>query len=430
MAKQDPRDAGAPDNTSDSRVSEQVNLLERNAERNPASAPFNGRDRGMIKMKSRAAERRTVRQEVDWRDLVQETRVITLTPSELCEAHIRELAASNSPSLADWQSYHRHWLSDFGQIPLREHSQQMWEAWLRARVLDPVPLAPATVNRKLAMASGLYNLALRYGALDTNPIRLIPKDMRPQRRPINPVKAGWSVLRVVDIAAVTAAGRAGDACDFFSLLLFAGALLLGGRVGELSALRRRDWSVGSGATLGAVHVKVQWHGKSRCLRATKDKTDKIIPVHPRLAELLALVPRRFHSLTDRLPTLDDPLFPFFPRLRTGNCSGEVRRWNQRTALEHWKAAQLGGLVPMAPDGLRTFHSLRHTFITRLYAAQAHPLAVRALTHPATVRSQGRDAHLGYVHVDFEMLCGAVLKLNLSKEVQPATQGDLFGVNRP
>lgn len=387
-------------------------------------APASGETRGVYQHNPRASTRGSTRSEVDWRDLVRPTVSVTLSPQELCELHLCELIQVDSPSIADWRSYYRSFLADFGDLPIREHATIIWEAWLRARNLDPVKLAPKTLARKLTMASSLYTLAVREGALDRNPIYDLPAHVRPKRRVVDPLAAARMVLRAQDIAEIISTARDEQSGDFFALLLYCASMLLGVRVGELIALRRSDYSPVGAASLATVRVKVQWHTKTQSIRVPKDKLMRLIPVHPALDELIALVPKRFYAHTQRLPGAGEPLFPFFPRRRSGRMSTEVRRWNQRTALKYWKTAQLNGLVPKSSDGVRTIHSLRHTFITRLHAAGAHPLSIRALTHPASVQANARDAHSHYAHVELEALCEAISMIDLTKEVRGPEQLEL------
>lgn len=96
-------------------------------------------------------------------------------------------------------------------------------------------------------------------------------------------------------------------------------------------------------------------------------------------------------------TPDDPLCPFLPE----RGAVEVRTWNQRTALRHWK------------DFL----------ITRLRKAKANPIAVRALTHPLTVESHA-DSHSLYAHdLDWASLCEAMDCLDLNQADDDDTEGE-------
>jgi integrase len=268
------------------------------------------------------------------------------------------------------------------------------------------------------MASVLYGVAIRHGAMEANPIRDIPHTERPGRRLIDPLKAQRGVLRLSEISTILRAARRAHGADFFDALLFAGGLFLGARIGELAGARWMDYDRAV-RPLGALTLGRQFHVKSGTFRGTKDGMAKVIPVHPVLAGLLERVPVLFRQLADRGLVETDPLFPFFPRLRNGEPSGELRHWNQRTALVRWKEFQRAELPP-APDGWRNVHGLRHSFVTRLRAAGADPHAVRSLTHPATLRTSG-DAHLAYVHVDWDGLCAAVKALDFSKEVTGPVQ---------
>lgn len=380
---------------------------------NSPSVTSGDRKRGMLTLNKRPAERRSVRLEVDWRDLVAEQVPITLTADELCQAHLRELRMSDSPSEADWQSFHRRFLADFGDLPLRDHSVRVWEAWLKARALDPKPLADKTVSTLLELASALFNFAIRQGAMERNPIRDLPREVRPSRRPADPGRPRRAVLRCADLRTIFDAAADVDDGDFFGKLFYAAGLVLGGRFGELSAVRYRNYDA-KVVPLGSLTLDEQWHTKSQKFRLPKDGLPKVVPVHPELARLLALAPAAFYRRVGRLPTKDDPLFTYFRRRKNGKYERVPRHWNQRTVLEHWKAFQRT-VLPPCPDGHRTVHSLRHTFITRMRSAGADPFAVRMLTHPATTRRNG-DAHTDYIHVDWGGLCEAFLTLDFTKEV--------------
>lgn len=343
----------------------------------------------------------------DWRSHFETTLPRTWTWRELAHHHLTGLAAKDSPSLADWKSFHQRIIEDFDALPLTDHTVDHWRAWLKARELDRPKLAQKTLVKYLGLASASYEYAREHGACGRNPIAELPRKARPRRQPRRPLHSAQSVLSPDELRRVLAVD--GFQGDFFDHLWFSACVFLGGRYGEAAGANVGDYRARL-APLAGVVVERQWHTKTRKLRALKDGVPRAVPVHPALARLLELAPHRFAARVGRLPTEADPLFPFFPeRFSQG---AEPRRWNQRTALRrlHEFCARLE--IPEPVSGRRTLHCTRHTFISRLHCAGADDLAIRALTHPATALRRSGDAHTAYTHLDWSALCAAVLLLEV------------------
>ena len=380
----------------------------------PSSVPgdYPGRDaserRGEKRLRPRTAKR-AVRQPVAWSDHLSPTEPIELTPEEFAGRHLAELEAERPPSLNDWRTFYSQWLQDFGGVPLRQHTTDMWVGWLKARRAERPPPAEKTLEKAVGLAGAAYGRARELRAIDDNPLRHLPRNVRPSRRPRNPLKSAQSVLSVGEMRLVF--GDDGFRGDFFDHLFFTAALCLGGRVGEVTEATYLDYRPDL-RPLPGVLLERQWHEKLREVRPTKDGVPKAVPIHPRLSRLLDVAPTYFAQRAGRAVHPTDRLFPFFPRIGVP----EPRRWVQKTALRRWREflADLG--IPDPPSGPRTFHATRHTFVSRLYAAKAPELAVRALTHPSSLESMAHgDAHMTYVHVEWPALCDAIASLDFDSE---------------
>lgn len=373
--------------------------------RHTSSGPAADRPvRGMKQLRTHPRELRA-RPKTAWGDHVTPTEVVDLSLSDLVDRHLVLLEAGDSASIHDWRTLHTMLLRDFGDVPLRQHTEDMWVGWLKARRIEKPRPAEKTLAKTVGLAASFYELGVSLRALDYNPIRRIPRQHRPSRRVRNPLKAPQSVLTIAEERVVL--GDAGFRGDFFDHLFFSAGFCLGGRFGELCGATWADYDA-SRRPLGGISIEKQWHTKSRTLRGTKDGHPKALPVHLRFAALLDMAPSRYLARVGRLPQPTDPLFPFFPR----NGDPSPRRWNQRTALRRWREflADLG--IPDPPAGPRDLHSLRHTFVSRLHAAQVHPMVVRALTHPGSLESAGLgDAHMTYVHLDWSALCEGIAALD-------------------
>lgn len=355
--------------------------------------------------KTKRIRSRTAARRADWREHLPPQDRTRLTTAELARKHLAALAAEDSPSIDDWQTFYREFVTDFGEVPLDEHTTDMWEGWLRARERDEPRPAAKTVGKKLGLAGAAYQYARRIRAIETNPIHSLPRTARPSREVVNPERAPLSVLSAAELRLVFGEGVV--QVGFFDHLFFTGGALLGARFGELAGAVVADFHEDT-APLAGIHFRRQWHTKSRKVRnAPKDKRSKTVPTHPILHGLFRRMPHEFELRAGRPLQLDDPLFPFFPE----NAPADVRRWNQRTALRRWRVFQAEVGIPDPVCGPRTIHHLRHTFISRLVCDDASESAIRSCTHPRSVRATS-DAFSAYRHMSWEAKCAAILKLNL------------------
>lgn len=141
---------------------------------------------------------------------------------------------------------------------------------------------------------------------------------------------------------------------------------------------------------------------SKTLKLTPQKTAAMgrkleVPMHPRLeAHLLAL---------PMAAAPDAPLCPTLAKLKPGGRSGLSKRFlaiMRRAGIEQQTTAGAG---EGRTFNARTFHSLRHSFITRLQAAEVAPdLRMKLAGH------SDERTHAGYTHTEVETLRKAIEKI--------------------
>lgn len=335
----------------------------------------------------------------DWRLFVTERASSVLTFDELQPRFLSHIEKTRPASLIDARSvYENHIQSAFGALTVAELLPEHVEAWLQAmRARKPKPYAEQTIGKHLYWLSSVIEYAREQGMVDRNVTRLVRKRHRPGRKSVNAAAVAESVLS-------PAAARElihSPLIPFERRALWSTLLLTGLRIGEASGLRWADWDP-STRPLGSLRIHQQWSTKRRELGPTKDKTDKILPVHQTLHAMLTEGRRWFESHYLRQPFADDPLLSWPKAWR------EIGQWNERTALRYWKddlaAVDLGRKV-------ETLHLTRHTFISLLLRAGAPEMHIRALTHVSTAHDR-RDAFSRYAHLDFATLCGSVELLKI------------------
>jgi integrase len=259
--------------------------------------------------------------------------------------------AARSPSAYDLESRARY-LAAHVERPAAE----VTPGWLAAQLRDlhRSGLAPSTVRGVASV--WLAVLAECQVAIDSRLLRL----PRIEHRTI----AERAPLSLTELARVVRS----VACPRWQLAAVVAGCLTGARAGELCGWRVGDYD--------RTEQVLRWaeQARQRGARArgpTKDRAAREVPVH---AEL---VPYLEEAADGRAP--GDPLLwrPVGKRLAA---------WTGNDLLRAWTAVcEAHGLAR------RTSHAGRYTLPTLLLEAGAAPLAVRALTHPATI---GRAAEGG------------------------------------
>jgi len=236
--------------------------------------------------------------------------------------------------------------------------------------------ASLTVNIGHKVLSGAFEAARKLGYLDANPAAAVDylptHEDRGERLPFEPE----------EVARLTAKATE-DWKGVILLAYFAGL--------RLADAARLTWA--------AVDLE------ARTINFTPSKTARLgkrlsVPMHPEIAEFLLAHPT---------PSKDAnaPLFPSLAPLAVGGRSGLSRQFS-----EIMKAAKVAAGVARHAKGeagrttaARSFHSLRHSYVTSLAATGA---AVELRQKLAGHASEGQS--LAYTHPDFARLRAAVDKL--------------------
>ena len=234
----------------------------------------------------------------------------------------------------------------FGALILHEITTHRIEQWKRGRLGGrwiskgqrgrPSPIKPATVNRELDVLKSIFSKAAEWGKLLESPARRV-KRLRVENRRTRALSADEEQRLVA-------------ACRGKFRTLVALALLTGARRGELLTLR---WE----------HVSDQ----ELVFLETKSGRSRRLPMTPRIAALLATLPR---------------VHPWvFTNPRTAGPYTTVGKSFAR-------ALKRAGIT----TGDVSFHTLRHTALSRMIAAGHSDHTVMAISGHSTTRMLERYVH--------------------------------------
>ncbi len=239
------------------------------------------------------------------------------------------------------------------------------EDWIAK--LHEASYAPASIQRKLSVLSAFFSYCERRGALERSPMALVRYHPRRLPRPPRTLSRAdtWRLLAHAR-SLVPTDYRLATSCSARAFLALRDLALLdlllstGLRVGEVSALRRADYSLDE-------HV-VRVHGKGGRHRLA-------FIVVPYSQE----IQKRFQDLSDRVATRTLVLFP--------NARGQrfstrgIRRMVLRRALD-------AGVKPRV-----TPHMLRHTAATQLLRNGVDLRIVQEFLGHASITTTQRYTHV-------------------------------------
>lgn len=322
-----------------------------------------------------------------WRSRLTEPADPSATIEQLAEARIARLEAAKSKSAKDYATkYRRHVIPAFGPMKPSELETRHVVAWIHAL---REAYYPRTVHATHGALHVLLEEAKAAGLCSHNPSD-VPRGTLPKKTSKQLYDKDAEVMLPEELGRLLSAEIIPEWRRVFYALLF----LTGARVGEIAALRWRDWDRDR-RPLGCLTMELSWSDKRKEHGTTKTEQIKRIPVHPLLEEMLVY----WHSVGFertflRTPRMTDFLTPRVVGRRTPDVQTE------RIALERFgRDMHAIGMKP------RRLHAARHTFITLMHRAKANPLAVREMTHPTEDES---DSHMIYVHsVDWPALCEAI-----------------------
>lgn len=277
---------------------------------------------------------------------------------------------------ADEQRLRAHVLPALGPLPL--HAVTVDD--VRA-AFSKLQLAPRTVLATYGGLQRLFASAIAAELLDANPCVLTGAEL-PARADKDRAWRATAVFTRAEAQLLLGHHR----LPLNARLLYAFGLLAGLREGEIAALRWSD--VEQREPLNALRVHSSFSRANGAVKSTKTDQPRLVPVHPRLAELLAEWRKNLASPADLV----------LANRRGGMLSDHtVGRWLGRDL-------QLLGLRP------RRFHDTRRTFISLALSDGARKDVLRWVTH-----SGAGDVFDLYVTLPWPPLCEAVAALQLAPD---------------
>lgn len=277
-----------------------------------------------------------------------------LTLAEIGQTHIERLeavAGRERATVEDYRIYlNRHLIPYFSDIPVSEITSEDVENFIVAQRKNG--LAPATILNHVNFLNSIFVYALKRSLVDRNPVAQADK-------PRIPVSKDLRFLAVEEIEAILCAMPDHEIGKTDRAIVLTAAMT-GMRSGEIRALRWRDIDWQAGLIRIRKNMKrggIEGETKSR-------RSTRTVPLSDRVAHELDEHFRRSHytSPEDRV----------FCHPHTGNPrdAGKMRD----SLYGAMRTAELGEKI--GRNGGITFHSLRHTFATRMAAAGAPIRAIQ------------------------------------------------------
>jgi integrase len=330
--------------------------------------------------------------------------IVATTFRQLGEEQLRALQLDGRPWRHVARSLDEQLYPAFGSFRLVDLDTKHFIAWARW-TMAPRPAglgrSRSTVDKHLAIARRLMEVAVSAQMIAYNPVRL-PRGTLAPLKARDEMEEARQVLTLEEIRLLLFDVR----IPFERRLLYAIILLTGARFGEAVASTWDRYQPRE--PLGELVFAVSWDSRHRVLNPiTKTGAKKHVAVHPVLADFLALARTWWKETFGRDPR---PIDLIAPRSTRRGRAGYRRH---QLSLEAWKAdLKLVGIHP------RSLHKARHTFITRLCEAGAPRSVVKRMVHPP----RRADSFDRYNHVDWPARCQAVLRLDLKGK---GPQLDLF-----
>lgn len=215
-------------------------------------------------------------------DLTRDSRVSQLAKKWMTETEARDLASGTIHQYR--QSIDRHIVKGLGDVRLGEASVPRLDRFLKALADSS---GPGTATTARVVLRGMFGMAVRHGAIESNPIRdvAIPKPKRPR-------VAAPDITTVQGIRARFAEWDAGvdkrgqprvtdllDPCDMI--------IGTGVRTGELLALRWDDLDLDTGTATVERTIAVGVDGKLRVQERPKtDTSERMLFLAPHTVQML------------------------------------------------------------------------------------------------------------------------------------------------
>lgn len=181
------------------------------------------------------------------------------------------------------RSLRRHVLPGLGELQLRETTTAAIDRWLRTVRAHHGPGARRTAK---GVAAGVLGVAVRHGAIASNPVRDVAKAGGTRRRRPRALTEGEATDVLKRVAAEAGGGpaaRMGDELDLNAIVT--DLLGTGCRIGEALAMRRDVIDLEAGTLeVNATVVRVSGYGSVLQERAKTDAGWRVIAAHPQLVE--------------------------------------------------------------------------------------------------------------------------------------------------
>jgi integrase len=248
-------------------------------------------------------------------------------------------------------------------------------------------LAPRTVRHAFQAVQRALDHAIIDALLPTNPCKVVRKHL-PAVQDKDPTKRqGWLFARS-EIALLIHDPRT----PHVRRMIYAIAFATGARIGEIIALRLRDYDPAQ-EPLARITIARAKKSVTKKVGGTKTGAIKLVPVHPTLKALLdAWLATGWPALIGRDPRADDLIVP--------TKDGGMRDVSHHNDDLRGDCARLG-------VALRHQHCTRHTFISLAQDDGGDGTVLRWITH-----APPRSAFDGYTRGQWGRLCAEVAKLNL------------------
>jgi integrase len=321
----------------------------------------------------------------EWGEKWQALRLARVPPVWNAAKEWRAVKRYAMPLVVDEKRFGKHLLAD-----VRPRHALALIRGLRASInRKGKPLAPRTVANIWGTVHKLFEDAVLEldGALAGNPM-VLPDVERPQRVDLNPAWRKTAVYSRVEAERLISAAELGPD----RRVLYAMALLGGLRAGEVLDRTWADYDADA-EPLGRLSVHSSYSRANKTSKGTKTEQPREVPVHPRLAALLAEWKLGgWEKAYGRAPRPDD-----FIVLNTRGNQGDdqyvldgLKRDLKALGIRH-----------------RRFHDMRRTFISLALTDGASRDVLKRVTHGAK-----GDILDQYTSFDWPTLCAAVSKLKL------------------
>lgn len=256
------------------------------------------------------------------------------------------------------------------------------------RALRAKGLAPRTVANIWGTVHKLFDDAVVQELVVGNPM-VLPKAEYPKRVDKNKTWRKTAVYSRGEVEQLIAHAELDEDHRVFYALTF----VAGMREGEVSARRWRDYDADA-APLGRMSVHTSYTRHNKTEKVTKTDAPREVPVHPRLAAILAEWKLGGWQRTfGRKPTPDDLIVP--------------NRWGKHLNDNNIRKAMTKDFALLSIRW-RRFHDARRTFISLALADGANDTVLKRVTH-----SGSTDIMDQYNTPPWEALCAAVSCLRLT-----------------